>query len=106
MTDPAPIRTLEESGLTHLAAKAIALAFCRRRSPRDATWMLACVQHVSTILEQASKCATRKEKKERGDRYVMKAYIATHLPGGAARKEARFAEGPMLRLIAGWRAYA
>ena len=60
------------------------------------------VQNVSELMgELASINAVRKERRGRGVRYFMNANVATHLPGDAARKAARLADGPLLTLMAG-----
>lgn len=65
------------------------------------------VQHVSAIMgELESINAIRKERRGRGVRYFMNSNVATHLPGDAARKDARLADGPLLTLMEGGRASA
>jgi hypothetical protein len=51
--------------------------------------------------ELASINAIRKERNGRGVRYFMNSNVATHLPGPAARKAAREADGPLLRVMDG-----
>lgn len=64
-------------------------------------------QHVTNIMgELASINAIRKERRGRGVRYFMNSNVATHLPGDAARKDARLADGPLLTLMEGGRASA
>ena len=65
------------------------------------------VDNISEIMgELASINAIRKEKRGRGVRYFMNSNVATHLPGDAARKEARLADGPLLTLMEGGQANA
>lgn len=65
------------------------------------------VQNVSELMgELASINAIRKERRGRGVRYFMNANVATHLPGDAARKAARLADGPLLTLMEGGRTNA
>ncbi len=58
--------------------------------------------HVSLLMgELASINAIRRERQGRGVRYYMNSTVATHLPGAAARKAARDADGPLLTLMEG-----
>jgi hypothetical protein len=56
--------------------------------------------------ELVSINAIRREKRGREVRYFMNATIATHLPGPAARKAAREADGPLMVLMRGGKANA
>lgn len=53
------------------------------------------------MTELASINAIRRERSGRGVRYFMSPDIATHIPGAAARREAREAHGPLLKLMDG-----
>lgn len=59
-------------------------------------------QNLSRIItELCSINAIRREKQGREVRYFMNANIATHLPGHAARKQAREEAGPLLVMMEG-----
>jgi len=61
-------------------------------------------RHLSEIMtELESINAIRRERSGRGVRYFMNAAIATHLPGQAARRTARDADGPLLVVMHGGR---
>jgi DNA-binding transcriptional ArsR family regulator len=55
------------------------------------------------MTELASINAIRRERIGRGVRYFMNTNVATHIPGSAARKAAREADGPLLRIMDGGR---
>lgn len=57
---------------------------------------------VSELMTELSSInAIRRERSGRGVRYFMSPDIATHIPGAAARREAREAHGPLLKLMDG-----
>ncbi len=59
-------------------------------------------RNLSQIMtELASINAIRRERSGRGVRYFMSPNIATHIPGAAARKEARDTHGPLLKIMDG-----
>lgn len=65
-----------------------------------AQWLGVLPRDLSSLMsELASINAVRREKQGREVRYFMNANIATHLPGPAARKAAREADGPLLHVV-------